>query len=249
MDRLKLSIGVRKSIVQFNWGQCQTVWAVNRTKGKSPFIVVYGRNLIIHLDLVLVLKVGLFSEEGTDQSKQIKELHRKLKPRKDGPFHVIKKINDNGYKIETPGHYNVSATFNVADLFPYTGDSDDEPDSWSSLFQEGEDDAFAVNDRVNIMTMVVSERFLQTKPIIDFEEFMNAFVRIGFGSAIKLVSFDESQVVTLNSKFVCGFRNSDCGTRSQSDNTVGSPYRFIIYWIVISKNIKKVTEVIDVKNI
>ncbi|GJT51926.1 reverse transcriptase domain-containing protein [Tanacetum coccineum] len=68
----------------------------------------------------------------------------KLKPRGDGPFRVLKKINDNAYKIEIPSHYNVSATFNVADLSPYKGDSDDEPDSWSSLFQEGEDDADAV---------------------------------------------------------------------------------------------------------
>nr|GEW48717.1 hypothetical protein [Tanacetum cinerariifolium] len=43
-------------------------------------------------------------------------------------------------------------------------------------------------------------------------------------------------------------RNSDCGTESWSDNIVGSPHGFIIHWIVISKNIKKVTEVIDVKN-
>ncbi|GJS73775.1 RNA-directed DNA polymerase [Tanacetum coccineum] len=62
----------------------------------------------------------------------------------------VKFINDNAYKIELPGHYNVSATFNVADLSPYKGDSDDEPDSWSSLFQEGEDDADAVNERVNV---------------------------------------------------------------------------------------------------
>ncbi|GKD11722.1 hypothetical protein Tco_1196129, partial [Tanacetum coccineum] len=61
-----------------------------------------------------------------------------------------KKINDNAYKIELPGHYNVSATFNVADLFPYKGDSDDEVDSGSSLFQEGEDDADAVNEQVNV---------------------------------------------------------------------------------------------------
>nr|GEV45498.1 ribonuclease H-like domain-containing protein [Tanacetum cinerariifolium] len=82
----------------------------------------------------------------------------------------------------------------------------------------------------------------------DSEKFMNVFMRIGFGSAIKLVSFDESQVVTFNSKFICGFRNSDCGTGSRSDNTVGSLHGFIIHWIVISKNIKKVTEVIDVGN-
>ncbi|GJY64569.1 RNA-directed DNA polymerase [Tanacetum coccineum] len=74
----------------------------------------------------------------------------KLKPRGDGPFRVLKKINDNAYKIKLPGHYNVSATFNVVDLSPYKGDSDDEPDSGSRLFQEGEDDADAVNERVNV---------------------------------------------------------------------------------------------------
>ncbi|GKF25220.1 hypothetical protein Tco_0081114 [Tanacetum coccineum] len=34
----------------------------------------------------------------------------------------------------------------------------------------------------------------------DYEEFMNVFMRISFGSTIKLVSFDESQVVTFNGK-------------------------------------------------
>ncbi|GJR45215.1 hypothetical protein Tco_1313318 [Tanacetum coccineum] len=71
---------------------------------------------------------------------------------------------------------------------------------------------------------------------------------ISFGSTIKLVSLDESQVVTFNGEFVCGFRNGDCGTGSRSDNTVGRPHGFIINWIVISKNIKEVTEVIDVEN-
>ncbi|GKC01674.1 hypothetical protein Tco_0987810 [Tanacetum coccineum] len=63
---------------------------------------------------------------------------------------IIIKINDNAYKIELPSHYNVSATFNVADLSPYKRDSDDEPDLGSSLFQEGEDDADSVNERVNV---------------------------------------------------------------------------------------------------
>ncbi|GJT66612.1 RNA-directed DNA polymerase [Tanacetum coccineum] len=140
--------------------------SVNRTTGKSPFEVVYGRNMITPLDLVHVPEMGQFSEEGADQSEQIKELHRSvqeqiirhnkpykehadkrisvLKSRGDGPFRVLKKINDNAYKIELPGHYNVSATFNVADLSPYKGDSYDKPYSGSSLFQEGEDDADTV---------------------------------------------------------------------------------------------------------
>nr|GEU53725.1 reverse transcriptase domain-containing protein [Tanacetum cinerariifolium] len=36
------------------------------------------------------------------------------------------------------------------DFSPYKGDSDDEPDSGSSLFQEGDDDADAVNEQVNV---------------------------------------------------------------------------------------------------
>ncbi|GJY07054.1 RNA-directed DNA polymerase [Tanacetum coccineum] len=156
--------------------------SVNRTTGKSPFEVVYGRNLITPLDLVPVLEVGRFSEEGADLSEQIKELHRsvqeqhfsagrfgKLKPRGDGPFRVLKKINDNAYKIKLPGHYNVSATFNVADLSPYKGDSDDEPDSWSSLFQEGEDDADAANERVNITNKHV---------LMTVEEVINEFDKL-----------------------------------------------------------------------
>ncbi|GKB86800.1 RNA-directed DNA polymerase, partial [Tanacetum coccineum] len=182
--------------------------SVNHTTGKSPFEVVYGRNPITPLDLVPVPEMGQFSEEGADQSKQIKDLHRsvpeqiirhnkqykehankhrkhvlyregnlvwihlrkerfpagrfgKLKLRGDGPFRVLKKINDNAYKIELTGYYNVSATFNVANLSPYKGDSDDEPDSGSSPFQEGEDDADTVNERVNV-TNTLGDYFVAT---------------------------------------------------------------------------------------
>src|SRR3954465_12123719 len=43
----------------------------------------------------------------------------KLLPRGDGPFQVFERINDNAYKLDLPGEYNVSATFNVADLSPF----------------------------------------------------------------------------------------------------------------------------------
>uniref|UniRef100_A0A2N9I339 Tf2-1-like SH3-like domain-containing protein n=1 Tax=Fagus sylvatica TaxID=28930 RepID=A0A2N9I339_FAGSY len=43
----------------------------------------------------------------------------KLLPRGDGPFQVLKRINDNAYKLDLPGEYNVSATFNVTDLSPF----------------------------------------------------------------------------------------------------------------------------------
>jgi len=40
--------------------------------------------------------------------------HRKLKlqPQGDGPFQILERINDNAYKVDLPGEYGVSATFN-----------------------------------------------------------------------------------------------------------------------------------------
>ena len=43
-------------------------------------------------------------------------------PRADSSFEVLEKINDNAYKVDLPGEYGVSATFNVADLSPYEED-------------------------------------------------------------------------------------------------------------------------------
>jgi len=48
----------------------------------------------------------------------------KLQPRGDGPFQVLERINDNAYKIDLPGEYGVSATFNVADLTLFYTDFD-----------------------------------------------------------------------------------------------------------------------------
>ena len=57
----------------------------------------------------------------------------KLDARGDGPFQVLEQINDNAYKVDIPGKYNVSATFNVADLSPFDMDAD----SRMNLFEEG----------------------------------------------------------------------------------------------------------------
>jgi hypothetical protein len=47
--------------------------------------------------------------------------HRRIKlhPLGDGPFQILEEINDNACKVDLPGEYNVSATFNVSDLSPY----------------------------------------------------------------------------------------------------------------------------------
>ena len=61
----------------------------------------------------------------------------KLQPRGDGPFQVLERVNDNAYKLDLPGEYNISATFNVADLSPFDAGTD----SRSNPFEErGNDD-------------------------------------------------------------------------------------------------------------
>ena len=60
-------------------------------------------------------------------------------PRAEGPFEVLEKINDNAYKIDLPGDFEVSATFNVADLSPYYPDTSPS-DLRVKSFQQGEDD-------------------------------------------------------------------------------------------------------------
>jgi hypothetical protein len=69
------------------------------------------------------------------------ERNSKLKPRGDGPFKVLKRINNNAYVIDIPtSKYLVSNTFNVADLSPYHGNEDD-VESRTTLSQGGGDDA------------------------------------------------------------------------------------------------------------
>jgi hypothetical protein len=60
-------------------------------------------------------------------------------PRADGPFKVLEKINDNAYKLDMPINFEVSPTFNIADLKPCFGE-EAELESRTTQMQEQEDD-------------------------------------------------------------------------------------------------------------
>jgi hypothetical protein len=74
----------------------------------------------------------------------------KLHPRGDGPFQVLTRINNNAYKLDLPGEYNISAAFNVSDLFPFDiGD-----DSRTNPFEErgnDENQQTSLKDRLHVL--------------------------------------------------------------------------------------------------
>src|SRR3954463_5866262 len=78
-----------------------------------------------------------------------KDHESKLKPRGDGPFKVLKRINNNAYIIDIPtSKYLVSSTFNVKGLSPYHGEDKVEKveESRTTLPQGGGDDAARPTD-------------------------------------------------------------------------------------------------------
>ena len=46
------------------------------------------------------------------------QTNAKLSPKVDGPFQVVQMINDNNFKIELSGSYDIFTTFNVVNLSP-----------------------------------------------------------------------------------------------------------------------------------
>ena len=68
-----------------------------------------------------------------------KQRKSKLQPRGDKPLQVLERLNDNAYRIDIPGEYGVSSSFNVANLNPFvTGD--DSEYLRENAFQEGGND-------------------------------------------------------------------------------------------------------------
>ncbi|XP_027169446.1 uncharacterized protein LOC113769177 [Coffea eugenioides] len=102
-----------------------------------------------------------------------KQRESKLSPRGDGPFRVFQHVNDNAYKLELPGDYNVSATFNVANLNPFL--DEDDPDLRTNPSQvEGTDvsmdESSPIDDHVRVpldpVTHARAKRFKESLQVL-----------------------------------------------------------------------------------
>ena len=98
--------------------------ATKMNKSKKPLVFEEGDLVWLHL------RKDRFPHERKS----------KLSPRGDGPFKILKFINDNAYKVDIPqSKYVVDDTFNISDLSPYHGEQSDEEDheSRTTLSQGG----------------------------------------------------------------------------------------------------------------
>ena len=79
----------------------------------------------------------------------------KLMPRSDGPFKVLKKVNDNAHKLELLEDMSVSSIFNVGYLLPFLEDEEDGDDLRENHSQEGEDEANVMPTQVQVNLQIL----------------------------------------------------------------------------------------------
>ena len=98
-----------------------------------------------------------------------------MKPRGDGPFQVLERINDNAYKIDLPGEYNVSATFNVINLSLFNFDIG--VDSRMNHLKEGGNDATKVPSKpIKLNNFLYYERPMTRVRTKKFKQALTSFV-------------------------------------------------------------------------
>src|ERR1044072_8089854 len=102
---------------------------------KAPGVSAAAENMAKEIDNVKeavkarLEATGQKNKVAVDKHRRVKVFLRKerfpvgtygkLKPRKYGPFKVVRKINDNAYVVALPADMNISNTFNVADIHEY----------------------------------------------------------------------------------------------------------------------------------
>lgn len=112
--------------VRRNIAERTEMYARKANKGRRELLLSPGDQVWIHM------RKEMFPEERKS----------KLLPRKDGPFTVLEKINNNAYKIDLQGKYPISDSLNVADLELFVaGDLD----LRSNPFIGGGDDAAIID--------------------------------------------------------------------------------------------------------
>ena len=98
------------------------MYARKKNKGRKELVLQPGDLVWIHL--------------GKDRFPHVRK--SKLMKRKDGPFKMLKRINDNAYQIDLEGKYPISSTFNVSDLYSFVAD---DLDLRTNPFKRGGDGA------------------------------------------------------------------------------------------------------------
>ena len=100
----------------------------------------------------------------------------KLASRSDGPFQVVKRINNNAYQLDLPSEYAISLTFNVFDLSPYFEKFRFEDKS----FWRRNDEDIDPNDHLEDKVAKAPEEFdrLMTRARVKrFKESLNSFIQ------------------------------------------------------------------------
>ncbi|RDY05246.1 hypothetical protein CR513_10925, partial [Mucuna pruriens] len=97
----------------------------NSTTSNSPLKLAYDFNILSPIDLLpLPILPNCVNDVGISKGKfgylrkeRFAHLRKsKLLPRRDDPFKILKKINDNVYKVDMSQEFGGSTTFNVIDL-------------------------------------------------------------------------------------------------------------------------------------